>query len=126
MNASERETTITSTDADGLVRIWTAQRGHLGRLRRNPNFTEVASGHYAKTEWAEFTIPAAMWNPASGAKRATARQSEEQRAANVARLAAARHTRNRSGDESRTSPLRETKPTGADLAHSPVREAFGA
>ncbi len=90
MDPAERETTITTSDADGSVRIWTAQRRHIGRLRRHPKFTEVATGTHDGSEWAEFTIPAADWNPASGAKRERAPMSEEQRAQAAARLAAAR------------------------------------
>ena len=90
MNASERETVVNTTDDDELVRIWTAQRRHITRLRKNPAFTEVASGHHESTEWAEFTIPARSWNPASGAKRRSRQMSDEQRIAASERLAAAR------------------------------------
>lgn len=85
----ERETTITSTDADGLVRIWTAQRPFITRMRNHPAFTEVDSGHHGTSDWASFTIPADQWNPASGAKRRVT-MTDEQKAAAGARLRAAR------------------------------------
>lgn len=89
LHASERETTVTSTDADAEVRIWTAQRRHIGRMRRHPAFTEVGSGFHDGSEWAEFTIPSDQWNPASGAKRKSTLTDEQRRAA-ADRLASAR------------------------------------
>lgn len=92
LTAAERETTVTVTDADDQVRIWTAQRRHITRLRKNPAFAEVRSGLYGTTEWAEFTIPADQWNPASGAKRRSS-LTPEQRQAAADRLRAAREDR---------------------------------
>ena len=92
LTPAERETTVTITDADDTVRIWTAQRRYLGRLRRHPSYTEVRSGFHGGSEWAEFTIPASDWNPATGAKRKVT-MTDEQRAANAARLAAMREAR---------------------------------
>lgn len=89
LTAAERETTVTTTDADDTVRIWTAQRRHIGRMRRHDAFTEVKTGTIGGSEWAEFTIPADQWNPASGAKRKS-NLTDEQRQASAARLAAAR------------------------------------
>lgn len=89
LHASERETTVTATDADPEVRIWTAQRRHIGRMRRHPAFTEVDSGFHDGSEWAEFTIPADQWNPATGAKRKSGLTDEQKQAA-AERLAAAR------------------------------------
>ena len=89
LSAAERETTVTITDADDMVRIWTAQRRYLGRLRRHPSFTEVKSGTHGGTEWAEFTIPARDWNPATGAKRKS-NMTDEQKAALAERLRAVR------------------------------------
>lgn len=66
---SERETTITSTDDDDTVRIWTNQKRYIGRMRRHPSFTETGTGFDGTTEWASFEIPADQWNPATGAKR---------------------------------------------------------
>lgn len=89
LSAAERETTVTITDADDTVRIWTAQRRYLGRLRRHPSYTEVASGFHGGSEWAEFTIPARDWNPATGAKRKVA-MTDERKAALAERMRAAR------------------------------------
>lgn len=69
LTAVERETTVTTTDEDDEVRIWTCRPKHLTALRRHPAFTEVASGFYGTTEWAEFTIAEQLWSPATGAKR---------------------------------------------------------
>lgn len=89
LHASERETTVTTTDADDTVRIWSAQRRHIGRMRRHPAFMEVAAGEHDGTAWAEFTIPADQWSPATGAKRKSNLTDEQKRAA-AERLAAAR------------------------------------
>lgn len=80
MIADERETVVNATDGDDIVRIWTAQRKHINRLRKHPSFTEVGSGDYEGSPWAAFTIPAGDWNPASGAKRKRD-LTDEQRAA---------------------------------------------
>lgn len=93
LGAEERETTVTSTDADDTIRIWTTQRKFLGRLRKHEAFTEVGTGFHGTTEWAEFTIPADQWNPATGAKRKRAPMTEEQRAAAQEHLARARESR---------------------------------
>lgn len=89
LSAAERETTVTATDADDTVRIWTCQKRYLGRLRRHPSFTEVATGFHGSTEWAEFTIAAADWNPATGAKRKSG-MTDAQKAALAERLRAVR------------------------------------
>lgn len=71
--ANEYETTVNMTDADDLVRIWTAQRSVLTRLRKKPDkFTETKNGYYTNAygtryEWAEFTIPAKDFNLAKAA-----------------------------------------------------------
>lgn len=88
MNSFERETIVNSSDGDDLVRIWTAQRTYITRLRRHPAFTEVKSGKYEGTEWAEFTIPADRWSPV-GARRSVT-QSSEQRQASAERMRALR------------------------------------
>ena len=42
-NAYERETTINLSDGDPLVRIWSARRKDITRLRKKPEvFTEIA------------------------------------------------------------------------------------
>ena len=89
MNLSgyERETVINISDGDDVVRIWSAQRAAIGKMRRNPLFTEVKSGEHDGSIWAEFTIPANKFS--FGAKRQVV-MTEEQKAAAAARLAAAR------------------------------------
>ena len=86
----ERETVVNATDADDLTRITTGQRRFITRLRKHPSFTEVRTWHEGTTEWAEFTIPAGQWNPASGAKRRTRPMTEAERAAAAERLREAR------------------------------------
>ena len=93
LNAFERETVVNASDGDEAVRIWTAQRRYITRLRRHPGVTEVASGMHGSTPWAEFTIPAKLWNPVSGIKARRKQMTEEQRAAAAQRLAKARSIR---------------------------------
>lgn len=68
LDAHERETVVNASDGDGLVRIWTAQRRYITRLRRDAAFTEIATGFHGRTAWVEFTIPAERWSPV-GVKR---------------------------------------------------------
>lgn len=89
LTGPERETIANTDDDAEVVRIWTAQRRHITRLRNHRAFTEVESGYHGTTEWAAFTIPADQWNPATGAKRQSS-MSGEQRAAAADRLRAAR------------------------------------
>lgn len=77
--AHERETVIVSSDGDAAVRIWTAQRKFINRLRKDQRFTELRSGITDGTEWAEFEIPATDWNPVSGAKRKRSLTDEQRR-----------------------------------------------
>lgn len=79
--AFERETVVTMSDGDPLVRIWTCQRPTITRLLKKPDaFREAASGHDGTREWAEFTIPAERFNLARGAKgrRTLAEEQREQ------------------------------------------------
>jgi hypothetical protein len=87
--ASERETVVNATDADDIVRIWSAQRRYITRLRKHPRVTEIRAGTVDGTEWAEFTVPADQWNPVTGVKRHDG-HSFEQKKASAERLAAAR------------------------------------
>lgn len=89
MNVEERETTVNASDGDNFVRIWTAQRKFITKLRKHPKATEVDTGFVDGSEWASFTIPADQWNPVSGIKR-TVNMSEEAKAAAAARLAKSR------------------------------------
>ena len=86
--AEERETVITVTDADELVRIWSAQKRSITKMRKNPAFTEVGHGVHGTTEWAEFTTPADRWSPC-GVKRRT-NLTKQQRIDQVKRLQAVR------------------------------------
>ena len=79
LSDDERETTITSTDGDDVVRIWTAQRRYIGAMKRSGKFTLIEEGFIGTTAWAKFEIAARDWNPASGAKRKV-EMSEERRA----------------------------------------------
>lgn len=84
LTPAERETVVNAHDEDEMVRIWTAQRKYITKMRRDPAFTEVASGHHDNTEWAMFTIPANRWSPC-GVKR-TRNMSPEAKAQAAARL----------------------------------------
>lgn len=69
LTAAERETTVTTTDDDHTVRIWTSRARHIGELKRNGKFRLVAEGHHGTSVWAEFEIDDADWSPATGARR---------------------------------------------------------
>ena len=93
LTADERETTLTMSDGDDLVRITTAQRTVITKLRRKPEiFTETASGHFGTTEWAEFTCPKDRFNLGAAArpKREISEAQREAALANVFRARAAR------------------------------------
>ena len=92
LTADERETTLTMSDGDDLVRITTAQRTVITKLRRKPEiFTETASGHFGATEWAEFTCPKDRFNLGAAArpKREISEAQREAALANVFRARAA-------------------------------------
>ena len=86
--AYERETVVGASDGDELTRIITGQRTFIARLRKHPSYTLVRSWRDGSTEWAEFTIPASEWNPATGAKRRGRPMTDEQRQAAAERLRA--------------------------------------
>lgn len=92
MNAAERETVVNATDDDEVVRIWTAQRRFITKLRRHPRITELRTGFVDGTEWAEFTVPSDQWNPVSGVKRVST-LTDEQKQASAERLATVRLAR---------------------------------
>lgn len=81
MIKEEQETTVTTYQGAPDVRIYTAQRKHITRLRKHPLATETRSGFYEGSEWAEFTVPESKWNPVSGIKRATSMTPEQKLAA---------------------------------------------
>jgi hypothetical protein len=77
------------TEADDVVRIWSAIRTHITAMRKSPSFTEIRCGRVDGSEWAEFEIPRDAWNPVRGVKDSR-KQSSEQKRASAERLAAAR------------------------------------
>lgn len=89
LTAAERETTVVTSDGDSTVRIWTAQRKFITRLRKHDKVEEIDTGEHEGTEWVLFEIPADQWNPVSGIKR-TMNLTDEQRKERAERLAAAR------------------------------------
>lgn len=92
MNPFERETVVNASDGDDIVRIWSAQRTVITRLRKHPKVTEIRSGVTENTEWAQFTLPSDQWNPVGGIKH-TRTVTPEQKQASVERLKAAREAR---------------------------------
>lgn len=93
LTAYERETTINMSDGDDLVRIWTAQRPVINRIRKDSRYTVVESGNEDGTEWLSATIPSSNFNPLTGAKRRSHMTDEQKRAA-AERLAKARANKN--------------------------------
>lgn len=89
LSSFERETIVTTSDGDDLVRVWTAQRTAITRISRDTRFTIVDSGEHEGTRWVSATIPADKWNPVTGAKRNRTMTDEQKRAA-ADRLRAAR------------------------------------
>lgn len=90
MNAVERETVITTSDADDHVHIWTAQRTVITACSKRPEIVTVGEGFTKDgTAWAEFRIPARLWSPVTGLKRKSS-MTDEQKAAATARLREAR------------------------------------
>jgi hypothetical protein len=75
--AEERETVINASDADDVVRIWSAQRPVITAVRKSSKFTEIRSGRVDGLEFAEFTIPASQWSPARAAKHKRNMTSEQ-------------------------------------------------
>ena len=78
----ERETTITGTDADDTIHIWSCRRRHITAMRKHPAFTETETGTIpgTTTEFARFRIADSDWNPATGGRRRR-EMTDEQRAA---------------------------------------------
>ena len=76
--AFERETTITLSDGDTLVRIWTSQHHVIQHLRKDKRFTETTDPSRCTTEEAEFTIPRTEWTPWGGAKHRRQLTDEQQ------------------------------------------------
>ena len=79
LTADERETTLTVADGGDFVRIDTTRRKDITALRKRANVVEVAAGFHGTTEWAQFLVPAHLYDVARGVK--TPRTlSDEQRA----------------------------------------------
>ena len=89
LTALERETTINMSDGDELVRIWTAQRRVINRIRKDDRFTITSEGVEDGTEWLTATIPADKYHPVTGAKRER-NLTDEQRQELAERLARVR------------------------------------
>lgn len=94
LTAHERETTITASDGDDTVRIWTAQRTVITAMRKR-GATEVRSGEHDGTAYAEFVVPAASFKLAMAVRPPKRVLSDEERARVRERLAG-----RRSGGES--------------------------
>ena len=79
LTADERETTLTVADGGDFVRIDTTRRKDITALRKRANVIQVAAGFHGTTEWAQFLVPAHLYDVARGVK--TPRTlSDEQRA----------------------------------------------
>ena len=79
LTADERETTLTVADGGDFVRIDTTRRKDITALRKRANVIQVESGFHGSTEWAQFLVPAHLYDVARGVK--TPRTlSDEQRA----------------------------------------------
>ena len=79
LTADERETTLTVADGSDFVMIDSTRRKDITALRKRPNVVEVESGFHGSTEWAQFLVPAHLYDVARGVK--TPRTlSDEQRA----------------------------------------------
>jgi hypothetical protein len=130
--AAERETTITTSDADDTVLVWSAQRRHITRMRQHPRFEEVATGIVDGAEWASFRIAANAWSPVTGAKRADRTVSQAQREAlahaNAHRASSAAAASDAmtvaNGDEH--SDEREVEPMPITFTTRPVRPGLTA
>jgi hypothetical protein len=60
LTRAERETVITTSDADEVLTIWTAQRPIITKLKKNPAARLIDEGRHDGTAWAEFELPAAL------------------------------------------------------------------
>ena len=87
-SAAERETTVTTSDADPWVHIHTYQRPYMTKLLANPDFEVLVR----TDDYLRVRIAGDKWNPASGARRKRT-YTAEQRAAAGKRLAAARQAK---------------------------------
>lgn len=86
----ERETTVTTTDADDWVYINTYQRRYMTKLKANKAFEVLVNN----PDFLRVRIKADQWNPAQGAKRSRS-LTPEQRQAAADRMTAARAVKQR-------------------------------
>ena len=80
MSPSERETTITYTDADEVVQIYTCIRRDITALKKKLSRGVVLleeGTHRDGTVYAKFQVPIDLWRPGNAVKRTV---SETQRA----------------------------------------------
>jgi hypothetical protein len=91
-SVSERETIVNMNAGDPIVRIWTAQRHVIQRLRKDKRFTETTDPSVCADDEASFTIPRSEWTPWGGAKHRR-QLTDEQRAEMSARFAKTREAR---------------------------------
>lgn len=68
LTADERETTLTVADGGDFVRIDTTRRKDITALRKRANVVEVETGYHGTTEWAQFLVPAHLYDVARGVK----------------------------------------------------------
>jgi hypothetical protein len=73
MGLDEQETTVTYVRSDDLVRIYTANPKHLRKLRADDRATITRDFG----DSAEFTVPAASFDPLTGFKRKIVLSDEE-------------------------------------------------
>lgn len=79
MISSERETTITYTDADEAVQIYTCIRRDITALKKKAERGVVLleeGTHLDGTAYAKFEVPVELWRPGNAIKRTV---SETQR-----------------------------------------------
>lgn len=104
MNAAERETVITVSDADDHVHVWTAQRPVITAMLKRSEIVTLRQGYdKAGTAWAEFSIPARLWSPVTGLKRKSSMTAEQKQAA-ADRLRAMHANRTKTNHQDRTNP----------------------
>lgn len=93
LTADERETVITVNDGEDIVRLWTAQRPVIRRVRSDSRWTVVEIGEHDGSPYISATCPKSSWNPLSGMKKRRAPMTEEQKQQAAARLRAAREAK---------------------------------
>jgi hypothetical protein len=91
MGLDEQETTVTYVRSDDKVHIYTANPKHLRRLRMDERATVTRDFG----DSAEFTVPAAWFDPLTGFKTRRKPLTAEQRQAATERLALARSKQGR-------------------------------